>query len=475
MDSSVKPGLTRVRQVMTAIEARIGARALSPGARLPSVRSFAGSMGVSKSTVVDAYDRLAAEGAIVSRPGSGFYVASRAEPFRLAAVEPRLDRAVDPLWISRQSLQAPPDMLVPGCGWLPLDWMPQAVMSRAMRQVARGAGPALACYDQPLGLASLRQHLARRLTERGIPAHPDQVVLTESTTQALDLICRFLTEPGDTVLVDDPCYFNFNALLKAQRVEVVGVPFGPQGPDLAALEQALVRHKPRFYLTNSALQNPTGASLSPPVAHRVLRLAEAHDTLIVEDDIYADFELEPGPRLAGFDGLERVIQIGGFSKTLSAATRTGFIAMRADWVECLVDLKIALCISNPHLSAQIVQRALTDGSYRHHVEGVRTRLAEARGRVARRLTAAGLDLPLVPKAGMFLWARLPDGLDAADVSRTALAHGVVLAPGCAFSIGKGCGGFLRFNVAQCADARLFTVLERAMAGVARLEGKGNTV
>ena len=125
-------GLTRVEAVMAAIEARISGRALSPGAKLPSIRGLAESMGVSKSTVVEAYDRLLAQGSIVSRPGSGFYVASRAQPLCLASIGPRLDREVDPLWIARQSLEAGAAMLKPGCGWLPPDWMPDADLRRAL-------------------------------------------------------------------------------------------------------------------------------------------------------------------------------------------------------------------------------------------------------------------------------------------------------------------------------------------------------
>lgn len=448
---------------MDAIEARIEGRALLPGARLPSIRRFAESMGVSKSTVVEAYDRLAARGAIQSRPGSGFYVAGNTAPLSLAAIGPRLDRAVDPLWISRQSLEAGPDMLKPGCGWLPRSWMPDEGLRKAVRGVAREPVENLTCYDVPLGHPPLRQLLSRRLNERGIPAHPDQIVLTNSTTHAIDLILRFLVEPGDTVLVDDPGYFNFQALLRAHRVKVVGVPFGRGGPDLSAFEQALKEHRPRCYLTNSALHNPTGASISPTTVHRVLRLAEAHDTVIVEDDIYADFETEPGPRLAIFDGLERVIHVGGFSKTLSAASRVGMIAIRADWVERLVDLKIATCLNDNRLAASLVHRFLSDGGYRHHLDAMRTRLAEARGRVIRRLADAGLSVELVPEAGMFLWARLPEGLDAAEISRRALARGVVLAPGNVFSIGQNASDHLRFNVAQCSDRRVFSELERAMA------------
>ena len=110
---------TLVEGVMATIRQRIAARSLTPGARLPSIRAFAKTMQVSKSTVVEAYERLAAEGAIRSRPGSGSYAAGSLAPLSLAEIGPRLDRAVDPLWISRQSLEAGDDMLKPGCGWLP--------------------------------------------------------------------------------------------------------------------------------------------------------------------------------------------------------------------------------------------------------------------------------------------------------------------------------------------------------------------
>ena len=108
---------------------------------------------------------------------------------------------------------------------------------------------------------------------KGIEASPDQILLTGSGTQAIDLICRFLLRPGDTVLVDDPCYFNFQALLRAHRVKIVGVPYTPTGPDIAAFEAALPRDRPRLYITNSALHNPTGATLSPQTAHRLLSAA----------------------------------------------------------------------------------------------------------------------------------------------------------------------------------------------------------
>lgn len=451
---------------MATIRSRIAARSLLPGARLPSVRRQAKALEVSVSTVVEAYERLAAEGLIHSRPGSGFYVSGPVAPLSLAALGPKVEREVDPLWISRQSLEAGDEVLKPGCGWLPASWMHESGLRRGLRALARSEDAALADYATPLGLPALRQVLSRRMAANGVEAGPDRIMLTESGTQAIDLICRFLLEPGDTVLVDDPCYFNFHALLKAHRVEVVGVPYTPSGPDLDAFDAALAAHAPRLYVTNSAIHNPTGAALSPVVAHRLLKLADRSGLVVVEDDIFADFEATPAPRLAAFDGLSRVIHIGSFSKTLSASVRCGYIAARPDWIDSLADLKIATSFGGGRLAAELLLAALTDGGYRKHMETVRGRLAAAMERTVGRLEGLGIAPWLVPQAGMFLWCRLPGGVDAAAVARACLREDVVLAPGNAFSRSQTASSFLRFNVAQSLDDRIFAVLERALRSAA---------
>ncbi|MBN9222218.1 MAG: PLP-dependent aminotransferase family protein [Mesorhizobium sp.] len=454
---------TLVEGVMAAVRQRISARSLTPGARLPSIRAFAKTMQVSKSTIVEAYERLAAEGAIRSRPGSGFYAAGSLAPLSLAEIGPRLDRAVDPLWVSRQSLDAGDEVLKPGCGWLPASWMPQDGLRRALRTVARADDIALADYGTPLGLPALRQLLARRMAGHGIEVSPEQIMLTESGTQAIDMLCRFLIEPGDTVLVDDPCYFNFHALLRAHRAKVVSVPYTPSGPDIELFAKTLAEHRPRLYITNSGIHNPTGAILSPVTAHRLLKLADQSDLTIVEDDIFADFEHTPAPRLAAFDGLSRVVQIGSFSKTLSASVRCGFIAAPRDWIEGLTDLKIATTFGGGRLAAELVLALLKDGSYRKHMDLLRTKLARAMVETGARLRAIGITPWIEQPAGLFLWCSLPDGVDAAEVARRALADNIVLAPGNVFSLSRTASRFLRFNVAQCEDERIFKVIEAAMA------------
>jgi DNA-binding transcriptional MocR family regulator len=462
MDQTTENAATRVAAVMGAIRNRIANRSLTPGARLPSVRQAATLFKVSTSTVVTAYERLVAEGAILSRPGSGFYVANQAAPFTLSEVGPRLDRAVDPFWVSRQSLEAGDSGLKPGCGWLPPSWLPEDAIRRAIRQLTRSEAPVLVAYASPLGLPQLRQLIARRMADRGVEVSPEQIMLTESGIQAIDFLCRFLLEPGDTVLVDDPCYFNFHALLRAHRANIVSVPYTPTGPDMERFAAVVAEERPRLYITNCGIHNPTGAVLSPVAAHRILKLAEQHDMIITEDDIFADFEHVPAPRLAAFDGLDRVVHIGSFSKTLSASVRCGFIAARPDWLDGLTDLKIATSFGGGRLATELVWAVLSDGSYRKHLDGLKVRLSQAMITVAGQLRSLGIVPWFEPQAGIFLWCQLPDGVDAADVARFALDRGIVLAPGNAFSLSQSATQMMRFNVSQMQDPTILPVLKQAL-------------
>jgi DNA-binding transcriptional MocR family regulator len=460
-----RPLGTRTLDIMEAIRSRVASRALGPGDRLPSIRGFAATMKVAPSTVVDAYDRLAAEGLIRARRGSGFFVsASALPPLALAQSEPRRPRAVDPFWVSRQSLDADTAALMPCCGWLPPAWMPQDALRRAVRGLARGDGDILTNYGSARGSRALRRLLLARLAAIDIEATPEQMLLTASGTQAIDLICRFLLRPGDTVLVDDPCYFNFLALLRAHQVKIVGVPMTPAGPDVTRFEAVLAEAQPRLYITSAALHNPTGATLSLQTAHRLLNLAATHGLTIVEDDILADFEPESSPRLAALDGLSRVILIGSFSKTLSASMRCGYIAARADWIEDLIDLQIATGFGGPGaFAAEALTRVLTGGFYRKHIEDLRNRLTRARRATAEKFKRIGITPWLMPRGGYQLWCHLPEGCDSAELARAALEENVVLAPGNVFSVTQSAAGMMRFNVAHCDDPRLMPVLQRALS------------
>lgn len=455
----------RTESLMAAVRSNIASRALAPGDRLPSVRQYAKTMGVSPSTVVEAYARLEAAGVIRARRGSGFYVTGAdIPPLALAEMGPPRMRAVDPFWVSRQSLDAPADALLPGCGWLPADWMPGAALRKGLRHLSRAEDTLLADYGPTRGSERLRRLLQQRFLGEDLPLPLDQIMLTGSGTEAIDLICRLLLRPGDTVLVDDPCYFNFQALLRAHQVTIRGVPFTPRGPDITAFESALIETDARLYITNSALHNPTGASLPAQVAHRLLTLAGTHGLTIVEDDIFADFEPSLSPRLAILDGLDRVIRIGSFSKTLSASVRCGYIAARPDWIEGLIDLQIATSFAGASpLASELIAEVLAGGSYRKHMEEVQSRLVKAQKRVIARLKPLGITPWVLPRGGFYLWCELPEGQDAAEIAKRAMLENIVLAPGNVFSVSGAAGRFMRFNVAQMTDPRIYDFLKRAMA------------
>ena len=150
-----------------------------------------------------------------------------------------------------------------------------------------------------------------------------------------------------------------------------------------------------------------------------------------------------------------MIRIGSFSKTLSASIRCGYIVARPDWIEGLVDLQVATNFGGPSpVAAELVFRTLSDGSYRRHLAGLRNRLAKRRREMIGQLEGFGVRPWTLPRGGFYLWCRLPDGRDAAEVAKAALRERVVLAPGNVFSLTQSATDLMRFNVAEVNDQAL---------------------
>ncbi len=326
--------------MLATLRARIDSRALARGARLPSVRQLAEEMGVSRSTVVEAYDRLAAEGAVEARRGSGFYVAASPEPLKLTAA-PALDPAVDLLALVRRALVEDPDFLHPASGWLPEGWLPSEGFEKAVRAVARGPGPSKLRYDAPKGFEPLRRLIAARLAERGAPIDPENLLLTDSATQALDLVLRFFLSAGERVVVDDPCYYNLIPLVSAHRAEIVSVPYTPDGPTCRAGGD--LRRAPAAPLSDAG--RPAQPDRRDPLGRRRPSRAAACRDLRRRHRRgrhLRRFRSRPLPRLAALDGYNRLLQVGGYSKTVTAALKIAYIAGRATgWRRC------SICGSRP--------------------------------------------------------------------------------------------------------------------------------
>jgi DNA-binding transcriptional MocR family regulator len=324
-------------------------------------------------------------------------------------------------------------------------------------------------YGDPFGYLPLREHLALTLSELGIAARASQLVLTQGTSQALDLIMRHFVKPGDAVLVDDPGYYNLFGSLRLHGARLVGVMRNANGPDVAALEELAKEHRPRIYFTQSAMQNPTGTDMSPHVAFRVLQLAEKFDFLVVEDDIFCDLQTRKTPRLAALDQLNRVIYARSFSKTLSGSLRVGFLAARQPIADDLADVKMLTSITSSQFVERLLYMMLVDGHYRKFLARLHKSLEEARLNVTHAFERIGMQLFVEPEAGMFLWARLPNVEDALTLTDGAGKSGIMLAPGVVFRPHLQPSPWMRFNVTTCDNPRVLRWLEQVVANGGKAE------
>jgi len=454
--------LTLVDQLVQWGRRRIDERVFRPGMRMPSIRKLAEDKGVSRFTVVEAYERLVAHGYLDSRRGSGFYVRERTVPVTHQARLAPVDSAIDVLWLLRNMLHTATPEKGPGLGFLPNRWLDGELLANALRALARQSGAQLLMHGTPQGFFPLRQQLQTRLAELEIGVSPEQILTVSGITQALDLIARLYVQAGDTVLVGDPAWFQMFGRFASQGARVIGVPYTPDGLDLEAFETLVRTWRPKMLVLNSVLQNPTGTSLTARQAFRILQLAEEFDMIVVEDDVYCDL-CPPGyaaTRMASLDQLKRVIYLGSFSKTLASNLRVGFVAAAAQVIKALSDQKMLVGATSPEINERVVFKVLTEGHYRRHVERLRSRLDLVRDKTARALEKLGFRLFGSPGAGMFIWADA--GVDTSAMVAAGHEEGYFLAPGSLFSPQQSVSTWMRFNVANCGDAGLLAFLARQL-------------
>jgi DNA-binding transcriptional MocR family regulator len=463
LDSSLPTPL--VTQIVEGFRRMIDDGQLRAGAKLPSIRQFAHAHEVSVYTVVDAYDRLVALGFFASRPHSGFFVRSRATG-ALAQTSTRGNYTFDSMWYMRRIFENRALRSKPGCGWLPSEWLFADGLKRSLRNLATEEID-LGGYGEPKGYPPLRQLVRDFLAEHEVVTTAEQVLLTQGSSQALDLAARRLVRAGDAVLVDEPGYANLLSSLRFLRARLVGAPRTPHGWDLDVLEARIKQHRPKVFFTHPRLQSPTASTAQLSHLHRVLQLAEKYDFVIVENDIYVDLDPEPRPSLASLDQLERVVYISSYSKTISPNIRVGYLAAQADLLEDLAQMKMLSGLTSSEFTERLAYGALVDGRWRKHLKSVREKLAQAHQQAASGLLELGFELFCEPKAGMFLWAKHPDLPSAAELSYKAAENDIMLGPGHLFSTDLAPGAFLRFNVAYCTDGAVFSFLKAEGLGPRR--------
>lgn len=439
---------TLVGQLSGDVIRQIHDGVLSLGSRLPSVRRYAKECGVSNETVLRVYDKLVAQGYLEARRGAGFFVVSKhPRPEELRSSIPGISELHQ---IRQRLLFGNGSYANLGGGSLPEEWLEKEDVGLALRQISSFP---LDGYAAPHGYEPLRLQLRQKLLEQGIQAQLPQIITTSGATDALHLAIWANFYPRDFMLAEEPGPFMQIERMMASGLEIVRVPRQADGPDLNALQAACEKYRPRAFFCSSVLQSPCSTSISPYKAHQILKIAEAFDMLIIDDDTYGDL-LPPGStgnvaRLAALDKLERVIHIGSFSKTVAPGLRSGFLAASPAQIERILMYRTAGAIHGPMLTDLFMYHFLAQGGYQKHCEILRSRLDQLRDDVREKLMAIGCQVS-PSSAGMYLWASLGEGVDAKSVALQLASCGILTAPGITFSSDPKYVSHMRFNIARVA-------------------------
>ena len=376
-------------QVYKALRAAILAAALNPGARLPSSRSLAAELGVSRNVVVIAFEQLLAEGYVQARIGSGTYVA---ESLSALPQRPRSDRLLQTTaqprlsaWGQRLARQAPVALLRSKrqveidfrYGFAPPD---PDLLRQWRRSVVRSFDRYPLDYAQSAGDPALRRALAQHLRlHRGVVCEPDQILVVGGSQQALDLAARVLIDPGDSVIMEDPHYQGARAIFQAAGAHIIGLPVDAEGIDLSPRQGAAESDARLAYVTPSH-QFPTGAVMSLTRRLALLDWAERHDAFVLEDDYDSEFRYAGRPieAIQGLDQRGRTLYMGTLSKVMFPALRLGFLVLPY----CLLEtFRVAKWLADRH-SPVLEQIALADfinsGNFERHLRRMRRRHAARR-------------------------------------------------------------------------------------------------
>jgi DNA-binding transcriptional MocR family regulator len=431
---------------------------LTAGTKLPSIRDFAMQNNISRFTVVQVYDRLVASGYLVSRRGSGFYIASKST-IQLLFDETRI--------ISQKNTakaDGATELFDPCSGHLPAAWLKTLEIEKYIRKVGRNdIDNFYEGYSNISGYIPLRKAIQQRLHSIGVVSTDiEQILTTSGALPAIDTICRSLLKPDDCVLIDDPGYYMIDRLLNNLDNKHFGVPWSVDGPDLEILEQLIKTQKPKLLITSAVCQSPTSVTLSPAVIHKILGLAEKYNFWIIEDDIYGVFHsnaaVSNAMRLATLDQINRVIYINSYSKTISGKLRLGYMIVPKPLIETILTTK-AFGGRASEFSEKLLYELLAEGSYRKHVDHLIDLLQTAKEQSEQMLTANGLILFNKPEFGMYLWARFPYIEDSRVISEAAKEHGLNIMCGHHFSVSQEISPWVRFSVAWCQDKRLSDFLK----------------
>ncbi|MFC5180991.1 aminotransferase-like domain-containing protein [Actinomadura harenae] len=429
-------------------------RALRPGDRLPSSRALVERHRVSPVTVTRALSLLAAEGLVVTRPGSGAYAAERPEhapepsDFGWQAVALG-DRVVDPSGVTWLLTRPPEGAAVLSGGYLHPTLQPLRALATAAARAARRPD----VWEVPPlgGVPELRAWYARAL---GGTVAPSDVLISNGGQQSLTTVLRAIAPPGSTILVESPTYLGVLAVARTCGLHPVPVPADEHGlrPDLLA--EAFEQTGARVLYFQPAHQNPSGATLAAGRRAEVMAAARAAGAFIVEDDYarYLGFGTPTPSPLVSDDPDGRVVHIASLTKATAPSLRVAAVVARGPVAERVRSTQLVAEFFPARVLQETLLELVTSPGWPRHLRSVHAALRSRRDALA---AALARDLPGLghsrPEGSTHLWLRLPDGTDDEALARDALRAGVLVSAGRPFFPAEPPAPFLRVSYGSAAS------------------------
>lgn len=354
-----------------------------------------------------------------------------------------------------------PDPVYFGDGSPAREMMPIDRLREATQRAWDDAPGCLGYGDQP-GYAPLRELVAERIAARGIETHADSVLITAGSTQAIDLACRVLLEPGDAVIVEEPTFLGALEIFATFEVSIVGVAVDEHGMRVDGLEAALAANpNVKVIYTIPTFQNPTGTTLPLDRRQRMIELAREHAVAIFEDDPYGELQYdgEVVPPLRALD--DQVMHFGTFSKTIAPGIRTGFAIAPPEIYRLMLAMREVTDISSDRIMMRTVYHTAA-GFLDEHLVGARELYRSRRDAMLAALEAhmpAGVTWSR-PNGGFFIWITLPDTIEGAELFEEAAANGVIFFPGEWFFSNRDGGHTLRLSFSTVPENRIALGVQR---------------
>jgi len=450
-------------QLADSIAQSIQEGVLCRGDRLPSVRHASASRHISPSTVLEAYYLLEARGLITARERSGYFVTggsvnipSAPAPVLNTDSESTEVDVSELVFEVLQSIRL--KNIVPLGSAFPSPLLfPRANLGKSMASSIQEMDPWSSVDNLSAGDANLRRQIALRYMIDGLHVATDEIVVTNGALEGLNLCLMAVARPGDTILIEAPTFYAALQSIERIGLRAVEVPSHPKdGIDLAAMERAIERHKPKACWLMTNFQNPLGSLLSDDKKKALVEIITKHQVPLIEDDVYGELYFgtkRPTPAKA-FDTDGLVMHCSSFSKCLAPGYRVGWVAP-GKYLQTVERLKLTTTISASVPAQAAIAKYLQKGGYDKHLRSLRHTLMvnqikfieaiERHFPEGTRLTA--------PQGGYFLWVKLPDGVNALQLHKLALANGISIAPGPIFSAQRGFTDYIRLNYGHIWDAR----------------------